>query len=110
MPTPEEIKKIAREYAESDIPNGIDEEYSRSIIYNDGEMFGRFLEWLSKDYCIVPKEVIRKEYEKAKSAYDIYTSATCINEMERRMIDHAEGRMCELTTLFGLSLFNEEKE
>ena len=73
------------------------------------EEYEKVIKEISKDYCIVPKELIRKEYAKAQKAHDIYTSATCINEMESRAIDHAEGRMCELKTLFGKSLFEEEK-
>ena len=65
------------------------------------------LRWLSDKFCIVEKELIRKEYAKAQKTHDIYTSATCINEMESRAIDHAEGRMCELNTLFGKEFFNE---
>ncbi|MDE5886425.1 MAG: hypothetical protein K2H46_02435 [Muribaculaceae bacterium] len=56
----------------------------------------------------MPKKLIRKEYAKARKTRDIYTSATCINDMEIRAIDHAEGRMCELNTLFDKSLFEEE--
>ena len=55
------------------------------------------------------REAIKAEYKKAQKTHDLYTSATCINEMESRAIDHAEGRMCELTTLFGKSPFEEEK-
>ena len=112
MPTPEvtgsaalhskEIKKIAKEYALKHSSAYV----TASLIES---MINGFTEQLSRDYCIVPKELIRKEYEKAKSTHDIYTSATCINEMESRAIDHAEGRMCVLTTLFGKSLFEEEK-
>ena len=98
MPTTEEIKKIARRFELDMYPTMPDMLSAKAM-----------LEWLSKDYCIVPKELIRKEYEKAQKTHDIYTSATCINEMESRAIDHAEGRMCELTTLFGKSLFEEEK-
>lgn len=96
--TKEEIKKIAREYA---LNNGSALCPASCIdhIIND------FIEQISKDYCIVPKELIRKEYAKAQKTHDLYTSASCINEMESRAIDHAEGRMCELTTLFGKSLF-----
>lgn len=102
--TDEELKKIARFFAVA-TSNGdaldphIDfaEEYAAEVV-----------QWLLKRFCIVPKELIRKEYEKAKSTHDLYTSATCINETESRAIDHAEGRMCELTALFGKDMFEEE--
>ena len=102
MPTPEEIENIAKQYAEFTDLSVVDQLRVKLISKE-------FLTWVLRDYCIVPKELIRKEYEKAQKTHDIYTSATCINEMESRAIDHAEGRMCELTTLFGKSLFNEEK-
>ena len=56
------------------------------------------------------REAIRKEYAKAQKTHDLYTSATCINEMESRAIDHAEGRMCELKTLFGKDFFEKGGE
>ena len=104
MPTPEEIKKIAREVASQIEPKkgfGGESYWIR--------LSTEIIEILAKDYCLVPKELIRKEYGKAQKTHDIYTSATCINEMESRAIDHAEGRMCELTTLFGKSLLKDEK-
>ncbi len=104
--TKEEIKNLARAYAES-VSYGDAEDPSIQIEY---DFALPVIEWLSKDYCIVPKELIRREYAKAQKTHDLYTSATCINEMESRAIDHAKGRMCELTTLFGKSLFEEDKE
>ena len=114
MPTPEEIKNIAREYGESEANCFGYDMYSNPDFRHklkaksEANKAKAVLQWLSKDYCIVPKKLIRKEYEKAQKTHDIYTSATCINEMESRAIDHAEGRMCELKTLFGKSLFEEE--
>ena len=102
--TPEEIKKIARVFAE-ETSNG--DALDPHIDFAEG-FASEVLQWLSKDYAIAPKELICKEYAKAQKTRDIYTSATCINEMESRMIDHAEGRMCELNTLFDKSLFEEE--
>ena len=111
--TDKEIKEIATEIA--------------NALYNEDRTYNHHLWWsvepkerkaeevediinvILRDYCIVPKELIRKEYDKAQKTHDIYTSATCINDMESRAIDHAEGRMCELNTLFGSQLFEEEK-
>ncbi len=106
--TQTELEAIASEYAESNIPNGVDENYSRSIIYSDGEMFGRFLRWLSERYEIVSKEKVREEYDHAKRTRDLYMSATCINTMENRAIDYSIGRMKELTTLFPQTLKSEK--
>lgn len=64
---------------------------------------------MEEQYSIVPKEFIRRRYEIAKTTYDLYTSATCINEMESRAIDHVEGRMWELNALFGSQLFEAER-
>ncbi len=102
MPSPEEIENLAKQYAEFTDLSVVDQLRVKLISKE-------FLTWVLRDYCIVPKELIRKEYEKAHKTHDLYTSATCINEMESRAIDHAEGRMCELTTLFSKSLFEEEK-
>ena len=103
MLTPEEIKNLIRQYAVGSATKHFPAELIESIV------MGFYTSRLMYDYCIVKKELIRKEYEKAQKTHDLYTSATCINEMESRAIDHAEGRMCELTTLFGKSLFEEEK-
>lgn len=111
MPTTTETSaSIAREYGAylaKDIPEA--NCLKNEIVTTTSDYILEFLSWLSKDYCIVPKVLIRKEYEKAQKTHDIYTSATCINEMESRAIDHAEGRMCELTTLFGPQLFEEKQ-
>ena len=64
--TNEEINNISTEYAKSNIPNGIDEEYARSVVFHDREMFGRFLQWLSKNYAIVPKSKVKERYEESK--------------------------------------------
>lgn len=100
MPTPEEIENLAKQYAEFTDLSVVDQLRVKLISKE-------FLTWVLRDFCIVPKELIRTEYAKAQKTHDIYTSATCINEMESRAIDHAEGRMRELTTLFGKSLFEE---
>ena len=94
MPTPEEIKKIAREYALKNCsalcPAGrID------FIIND------FIEQLSEDYCIVPKSKLQSEYKKSYSA--AFEHTTCLDRQ------YARGRYQVLREIFGKSLFEEEK-
>ena len=89
--TDQELQKLAREYAE---------EYSAI----------NFLRWLTKTHCIVSREMIMAEYADAKATRDLYMSATCINTMESRAIDHSNGRMYELNKLFGKSTFEERSE
>lgn len=67
MPTPEEIKKIAREYAEYMCPVGdycggvYDDQRNTDLpIYKDDAK--SVLEWLSERYCLVEKSKV-KEWE-----------------------------------------------
>ena len=53
---PEELKKIAREYAES-VSYGDAEDPNIQIEY---DIALPILEWLSKDYCIVPKSKMKE--------------------------------------------------
>lgn len=102
--TDEEIKKISTEYAESNIPNGIDEEYARCVVFHDSEMFGKFLQWLSKNYCLVEKSKVKEVYDnhidriKGGSVYinpqiETYMRASLASAMWR---------------LFGKDMFEEE--
>ncbi len=72
-------------------------------------MMTDFLHYLLRNYEIVSKEKIREEYANAKKTHDLYTSATCINNMESRNIDHSLGRMWLLKSLFPQILKSEEK-
>lgn len=70
--TDKEITSLAREYAE-ETKNGILEFFPRPLpdsmevlIKNDQEYYGRFLRFLLRRFCLVKKEVIRKEYESVK--------------------------------------------
>lgn len=49
----------------------------------------------------VTRQRVLELYVEAKKSYDIYTSATCINESESRHIDFCRGTMNALKTLFG---------
>ena len=54
MPTPEEIKKIAEEYAELTDGSPADKAYIRAIAQC-------FTEWLSKNFYIVSREFIKRQ-------------------------------------------------
>lgn len=49
----------------------------------------------------VTRQKVMVLYANAKKLHDLYTSATCINEAESRTIDHTDGTMSVLKTLFG---------
>ncbi len=112
--TDKELEALAREYAESNIPNGVDENYSRSIIYSDGEMFGRFLRWLSERYEIVNKERIREEYNKIQQRIEenkiLASHSEFYPEIERAetfvIMDEKQVRL--LKSLFPQTLKSEE--
>ena len=99
MPTPEEINKIAREYAE----------YVCPIDSYDGDIVERnmdlricadealpVLEWLSKDYAIVPKSQIKYVHKMEIQGFEETNS--CIFR-QRAML---------LESIFGKSLFEEK--
>ena len=96
MPSPEEIKKIAREYAES-VSYGDAEDPSIQIEY---DFALPVIEWLCERYCIVPKSNVKERYDESKLRsksglkFDIITG---------------NSRVSLLESLFGKSLFEEEK-
>ena len=90
MPTPEEIKKIARRFELDMYPTMPDMLSAKAM-----------LEWLSKDYCIVPKSKVKAEYKKSYSA--AFEHTTCLD------LQYARGRYQVLREIFGKSLFEEEK-
>lgn len=93
--TDEELKKIAREYAES-VSYGDAEDPNIQIEY---DIALPILEWLSKDYCIVPKSKLRERYKESKlhskseSVFDIHTGIA---------------RLIMLESLFGKDMFKED--
>lgn len=108
--TNQELHQLATEYAGQNPPADIkDEVLKRNLIGLNAEIFEKFLVWLTKSHCIVSREMIMAEYADAKATRDLYMSATCINTMESRAIDHSNGRMCELNKLFGKSTFENNK-
>lgn len=97
MPTPEEIKKIAREVASKIEPKkgyGGESYWIRTST--------EIIEKIVEDYCIVPKSKLRTEYNKSYSA--AFENTTCLDRQ------YARGRYQVLREIFGKSLFNEEKE
>lgn len=102
----EDIKKLARQIAEEYYNCTCNEKGINLMAMEYEDVLKR----VSKDYCIVSKEMIMAEYADAKATRDLYMSATCINTMESRAIDHSNGRMYELNKLFGKSTFEERSE
>lgn len=108
--TDQELQQLAREYAEQNPPQTEDEVLKQNGIELNAKMvFEPFLRWLTKTHCIVSRDVAIAEYSDAKAKRDLYMSATCTNAIERRAIDHSNGRMYELNTLFGKSTFENPK-
>lgn len=109
--TPEEIKKISDAYAEAMCPVGdycggvYDDQRNTDLpIYKDDAK--SVLEWLSKDYCIVPKSKINTLHEEIHGEImcahddDDWQSAAhyILDVMPRSFSD-----------IFGSRLFDEEK-
>lgn len=92
MPTPEEIKEIARRFELDMYPTMPDMLSVKAM-----------LEWLSKNYCIVEKSRIKEEY---KSNVGCGIIATHTHEGD--LIEFFKGRAEQLEDLFGKELFNEE--
>ena len=95
MPTPEEIKKIAREVASQIEPKkgfGGESYWIR--------LSTEIIEILANDYCIVPKSKVKEEYEVA-----------ILLQHSNKIIDQDCGmiRKSLMDYLFGKSLFEEEK-
>ena len=106
MSTPEEIKKIAEEYGKSVTDNVSYNAYSdpnkrREIAAKSGAYQARMvLEWLSKDYCIVPKSKVKEvmEYPQRHTELIQGTMHFQVIGIKKALID-----------IFGKSLFEEEK-
>ena len=104
MPTPEEIKKIASEYGESKANCFDYDMYSNPDFRHklkaksEANKAKAVLEWLSKDYCIVPKSKVKEEYDDA-----IAESKHC--HPKHQIQSRTKLRL--LDRLFGKSLFEE---
>lgn len=101
--TDEEIKKIAREYAESkcsiqeylqayDRRDNLNEAY-----YKEGLAV---LEWLCKDYCIIPKVEILNQHAWYMQRMKEVSSNRQMNR----------GKAIALENLFGREMFEEDKK
>lgn len=92
--TPEEIKKIAEEYGKGVTDNVSYNAYSdpnkrREIAAKSGAYQARMvLEWLSKDYAIIPKNKVKERYEESKLRskselkFDIITGNSRVSLLE----------------------------
>lgn len=108
MPTPEEIKKIARLFA-YETSNG--DALDPHIDFAE-EFAVEVLQWLSKDFCIVPKSLLKEHYEDVCEDIRDYDGKGKfgLSCADMTMYQRARGMKQMLYRLFGKSLFNEEKE
>lgn len=95
MLTPEEIKKIAKKFAE-EMSNG--DVVVPHIDFRHWAYAYEVLQWLSKDYCIVPKSKVKEKYALYKMGY---------TECEGLELGYV---MDALEDIFGKSLFEEEEK
>ena len=115
MPTPEEIEKIAREFAMSRVKKRLDkiraegqdvigDETNHPMTETLTHVYSMFLQWLTKDYCIVPKSQL-------KELYDCYRQheQTCKAKGLHNATLIAIGSQATMCDIFGKSLFEEEK-
>lgn len=94
MPTPEEIKKISRAFAdETSNGDALDPHIDFATEYA-----AEVLTWLSRDYCIVPKSELRKVQKEVNRSFQ---DGDKISESEWERI---------FNWLFGKSLFEEDKK
>ena len=75
MPTPEEIKNLCNEYAES-----VKSEYVSAKLIETLVM--GFYHTRLNDYCIVPKSKLQREYKKSYSA--AFEHTTCLDRQYAR--------------------------
>ena len=114
----EEIKKIAREYGESVVnrsdydilPINPGEAY-RQQVANETKQAESVLEWLSKDYCIVPKSKIKEHYKDVCENIEDYNGKGVwgIGCADMTMYQRARGMKQMIYRLFGKSFFGNEK-
>lgn len=108
---PEEIKKIAKKYAEEVVRAYIAKEGAINVVImgevkdltatktvaNTAE---RAFQWLSKDYCIVPKNKARELHTR---------NAKIITQSDDKVLNaYSTGVMTAIERLFGKSLFEEK--
>ncbi|MDE5886703.1 MAG: hypothetical protein K2H46_03845 [Muribaculaceae bacterium] len=94
--TEEEIKKMGRAFAE-ETSNG--DALDPHIDFAEG-FATEVLQWLSKDYAIVPKRKVRERYKESKLRSE--------SEIKSDILI-GNARVSLLETLFDKSLFEEEK-
>ena len=101
--TDQEIKDLARKYAEENPPQTEDEVLKQNGIGLNAKMvFEPFLRWLTKTHCIVSREKVISEIKAAQKE---------LNEPSKPMLKFTLGYVCGLLhNLFGSNLFEERSE
>lgn len=105
--TKDEIKKIAREYAEAIVqPDGFSAETLEELLEENESKAYSVLIAISKDYCIVPKDEIKSDYD--SNAFAAGQFAKGSGAICAQMREWHQGKCDELISLFGKELFNNE--
>lgn len=106
--TPEEIRKLAEEYAEEvtkDMAKTLDES---SCLLNETkratkEYITDFMQWLLRTHCIVSKEKVRDEYETSKHYFEATDSS---NPTQKQ---YFYGRMTVFESIFDTETFKNSE-
>lgn len=102
MPTPEEIKNVARLYAEQDIPLG-DPDLSNTdrddMVDTVADFAEQILRWLTKTHCIVRRE-------KVKNIYHTWNNAL----VDQPQSQAHKSVVATLHSIFDKSTFEERSE
>ena len=93
MPTPEEIEKLAKQYAEFTDLSVVDQLRVKLISKE-------FLTWVLRDYCVVPKSKVREIYHHIKLELG---DGGCSEYQDDITMEKED----LLKSLFGKSLFEE---
>ena len=107
MPTPEEIKKIAEEFAEYKLNkqySSFPENLKQRVFSDTANIITEWLKFLSKDYCIVPKSELKEIY----ACYKQHEEVSDKKGLHEAMLI-ARGSQATMRDIFGKSLFEEVK-
>lgn len=101
----EEVKRLYKAIREKSVNNSPTERYfDGGYEYAFEKLFGKHnltSDTEGEEMLMLPRNKVREMYAGAKSTYDLYTKATCINSVESRAIDRNKGRMDVLIDFFG---------